>query len=247
MNENPMDNSTMENAAPENSGSVENTSGNPASTGTSSASADDGGAAGSDGGTPPVDDFGTADWKQQLPESWRGELGDAVSQEDALAALKRGLAYNPVADTKALDAVFEGVEVDEAMNADFRKLAVEHGLTEGQVKALLKFEGEAFAAMEQRYVEEATNTLKQAWGGDFERKSNEAVAAMLRFDKSMGGRLSEWLGGADGVKNSPVVMELLAVAGRAISEDSIGGGNSAASSDKPETAEDMFREIFRKG
>lgn len=247
MNENPMNNSTMENAALENSGSVENTSGNPASTGTSSASADDGGAAGSGGDNLHAEDFAAPDWRDQLPEAWRAELGDIGSMDAALAAFKRGLAYNPVADTKALDAVFEGVEVDEAMNADFRKLAVEHGLTESQVKALLKFEGEAFAAMEQRYVEEATNTLKQAWGGDFERKSNEAVAAMLRFDKSMGGRLSEWLGGADGVKNSPVVMELLAVAGKAISEDSIGGGNSAASPDKPETAEDMFREIFRKG
>ena len=250
MIENPMNNATPPaDAAAQNSSTMESTSGNPpADTGTSSASAGDGGAAGSDGATPPpADDFGVVDWKQQLPEAWRGELGDAASMEDALAALKRGLAYQPVGDVKDLDKAFEGMDVDAAMNADFRKLAVEKGLTTEQVNSLIKFEAEAFAAMEKRYVEEATAALKQAWGGEFEARSNEAMAAMLRFDKSMGGRLSAWLGGADGVKNSPVVMELLAVAGKAISEDSIGGGIAAPADNKTETAEEMFSEIFRKG
>ena len=99
MNENPMNNATPPaDAAAQNSSTMGSTSGNPpADAGTSSASAGDGGAAGSDGGAtpPPSDDFGVVDWKQQLPEGWRGELGDAASLEDALAALKRGLAYQP--------------------------------------------------------------------------------------------------------------------------------------------------------
>jgi hypothetical protein len=41
-------------------------------------------------------------------------------------------------------------------------------------------------------------------------------------------------------------MELLAVAGKAISEDSIGGGNSAPTN-KTESGEEMFRGIFRNG
>ena len=250
MNENPMNNATPPaDAAAQNSSNMGSTSGNPpADAGNPSASAGDGGAAGSDGGAtpPPPDDFGVVDWKQQLPEGWRGELGDAASLEDALAALKRGLAYQPVGDVKELDKAFEGMDVDAAMNADFRKLAVEKGLTADQVSALVKFEAESFAAMERQFVEQATNELKQAWGGEFEAKSNEAMAAMLRFDKAMGGRLSGWLGGADGLKNSPVVMELLAVAGKAISEDSIGGGNSAPTK-KTESGEEMFRGIFRNG
>ena len=78
--------------------------------------------------TPRIDPV-IGDWKDQLPEAWRGQVDGIESLEQALDALKRGMDYNPVRDAKDMDAIFKDVEVDAALNAEFRKLAVEHGLT----------------------------------------------------------------------------------------------------------------------
>lgn len=193
--------------------------------------------------TPPADPV-IGDWKDQLPEAWRGQVDGVNSLEEALDAMKRGMGYQPVTDAQALDEAFKGMEVDPAMNAAFRKLAVEHGLTEGQVKALVAFEAESFAAMEKRWVDDATSKLRQVWGGEFDRKADSAMTAMLRFDKEMGGRLSEWLGGKDGLKNSPVAMELLAVVGSKISEDTVPGASSGAGAEKAETPRETYRGMF---
>jgi hypothetical protein len=184
------------------------------------------------------------DWKEHLPEAWRGQVEGLNSLEEALDAMKRGMDYQPVTDTAALDDVFKGMEVDAGLNAEFRKLAVEHGLTEAQVRALVKFEADSFAAVEKQWVDDATAKLKQVWGGEFDRKADSAMAAMLRFDKEMGGRLSEWLGGKDGLRNSPVAMELLAVIGGKISEDTVPGATSGAGAEKAESPRETYRGMF---
>lgn len=196
-----------------------------------------------DPNTPRIDPV-IGDWKDQLPEAWRGQIEGVESLEEALDALKRGMDYKPVTDAKDMDAIFKDVEVDAALNAQFRKLAVEHGLTTTQVEALLKFEAESFATQEKQWVDAATSKLRQVWGGEFDRKADSAMAAMLRFDKEMGGRLSEWLGGKDGLRNSPVAMELLAVVGGKISEDSVPGANSGAGAEKAEAPRDTYRGMF---
>lgn len=201
--------------------------------------------AGADPSSPaPQDAPVVQDWKEHLPEAWRGQVKGLNSLEEALDAMKRGMDYQPVTDTAALDDVFKGMEVDAGMNAEFRKLAVEHGLTEAQVRALVKFEADSFAAVEKQLVDDATAKLKQVWGGEFDRKADSAMAAMLRFDKEMGGRLSEWLGGKDGLRNSPVAMELLAVIGGKISEDTVPGATSGAGAEKAESPRETYRGMF---
>ena len=93
-------------------------------------------------------------------------------------------------------------------------------------------------------MDDATAKLKQVWGGEFDRKADSAMAAMLRFDKEMGGRLSEWLGGKDGLRNSPVAMELLAVIGGKISEDTVPGATSGAGAEKAESPRETYRGMF---
>jgi hypothetical protein len=236
----------MPNAAPVENANVETgTAPAPSSQPTASPVETPAGADPSPAGEPaPQNAPVVQDWKEHLPEAWRGQVDGLNSLEEALDAMKRGMDYQPVTDTAALDDVFKGMEVDAGMNAEFRKLAVEHGLTEAQVRALVKFEADSFAAMEKQWVDDATAKLKQVWGGEFDRKADSAMAAMLRFDKEMGGRLSEWLGGKDGLRNSPVAMELLAVIGGKISEDTVPGATSGAGAEKAESPRETYRGMF---
>ncbi len=235
MNEAPADAvaDTGSAAVENNATTTENTGAAPAEGGDSGQTAPEAGA-----------EFGGGDWKEQLPEAWRGQMDGVNSLEEALDAMKRGMDYRPAANADDLVSKWpDNVEYDEQVNREFRELGVKIGLTKEQAQALVDFECRSQQEMEDRAIEADIQELRAAWGDSFEANANKAMETMLRIDKLMDNRLSAALG-VHGIKGSPVLMEAFANIGRLISEDTISGGSPAAGKEVTESAEDMFRGMF---
>ena len=189
-------------------------------------------------------DFQATPWTDALPEDLRGDVEGLTSMDDLKAALKRGMEYKPATDIEQLVTTApDGVSIDEGMNKAFRELGVKIGLTPAQAQELVNFEATQMAAAQKAAVEDATETLRQQWGTEFESKSAKATQAMLAIDAKMGGRMSAALG-EGGLANSPTLIEAFAVLGEMISEDSLAGGSTGSSGQMPrETAVDMYRSM----
>ena len=185
-------------------------------------------------------------WQNQLPESWRGAVEGIGSADEALEALKRGMSYQPATDIEQLATVTpQGVEIDPTVNRSFRELGVKIGLTQEQAQALMDFEAQTMNAMAAQYAEASTKELKQRWGFDYDKNCSRAGEVVLMLDQRMGNRLSAELG-KTGVKNMPVLIEAFAEMGKLIGEDTIAGGQNGPSGQlPPETAENMFKAMFK--
>ena len=204
---------------------------------------------------PPTDqqkeaekDLAPPAWQESLPEAWRDQVEGLTSLDDALAAMKRGMSYKPAESVDDLvTKAPEGVQLDDNFNKQFRELGVKIGLTQAQAQALVDFEAQQMAAMEQAAAEEGVESLRKQWGANFEANSARATEAMLRLDAKMGNRLSAALG-EGGLKNAPILIEAFSLIGSLISEDSLAGGTMGGSGQvQPETAESMFKSLFRGG
>jgi hypothetical protein len=172
-----------------------------------------------------------------------GEPAEQAPDEAAYAALKLG----------------EGLAVDEAALADFKKLAVETKLPVEAAQKLLDLHGRMQSEATQRFQADLAAEW-QAWqtaakadpyltGGEVAnggfRSMKDALGAAGQFLDTYGdSELRELLTGS-AVGNHPSVIRALAKAGRDIASDQLVGGRAAPRTDRlralyPTMSEEFF-------
>lgn len=186
-----------------------------------------------------------ADWRGTLPAAWADKLRDMASEDDALKALERGLGYTPAQRPEDVELTYpEGLTVDKAVSDSFRKFCVDKGITPAQAQALLDWQLAANKEMRDAALASGKAALQKQWGSRFEENSALALKAVTALDKRLGGRLSEALA-FTGMSNDPAIVEAFHAVASLISEDSLSGGTGAGASDKPESAEDTYKNMFK--
>lgn len=196
----------------------------------------------------PAPDAGAApagDWRGGLPTAWADKLKDMGSEEDALKALERGMAYTPALKPEDVELRYpEGLTVDKAVSDSFRRFCVDKGITPAQAQALLDWQLAANKEMHDAALASGKAALQKQWGSRFEENSALALKAVTALDKRLGGRLSEALA-FTGMSNDPAIVEAFHAVGSLISEDSLSGGTGADASDRPESAEETYKNMFK--
>lgn len=198
----------------------------------------------------PAPSSGTApapapDWRGTLPAAWADKLKDMGSEADAIKALERGMAYTPALKPEDVELRYpEGITVDKAVSDSFRRFCVDKGITPSQAQALLDWQLAANKEMHDAALAAGKAALQKQWGSRFEENSALALKAVTALDKRLGGRLSEALA-FTGMSNDPAIVEAFHAVGSLISEDSLSGGTGAGASDKPESAEETYKNMFK--
>lgn len=186
-----------------------------------------------------------ADWRGTLPAAWADKLKDMGSEADALKALERGLGYTPAQRPEDVELRYpEGLTVDKAVSDSFRQFCVDKGITPSQAQALLDWQLAANKEMHDAALASGKAALQKQWGSRFEENSALALKAVTALDKRLGGRLSEALA-FTGMSNDPAIVEAFHAVASLISEDSLSGGTGAGASDKPESAEETYKNMFK--
>lgn len=185
------------------------------------------------------------DWRGGLPAAWADKLKDMGSEEDALKALERGLGYTPALTPDDVKLTYpEGITVDKAVSDSFRRFCVDKGITPGQAQALLDWQLAANREMNDAALASGKAALQKQWGSRFEANSALALRAVTALDKRLGGRLSETLA-FSGMGNDPAMVEAFHAVGTLLSEDSLSGGSGAGALDRPESAEETYKNMFK--
>lgn len=186
-----------------------------------------------------------ADWRGTLPAAWADKLKDMGSEADALKALERGLGYTPAQRPEDVELTYpEGFTVDKAVSDSFCRFCVDKGITPAQAQALLDWQIAANKEMHDAALASGKAALQKQWGSRFEENSSLALKAVIALDKRLGGRLSEALT-FSGMSDNPAIVEAFHAVGSLISEDSLSGGTGAGATDKPESAEDTYKNMFK--
>ena len=186
-----------------------------------------------------------ADWRGTLPTAWADKLKDMASEADALKALERGLGYTPAQRPEDVELTYpEGLTVDKAVSDSFRRFCVDKGITPAQAQALLDWQLAANKEMHDAALASGKAVLQKQWGSRFEENSALALKAVTALDKRLGGRLSEALA-FTGMSNDPAIVEAFHAVASLISEDSLSGGTGAGATDKPESAEETYKNMFK--
>lgn len=188
----------------------------------------------------------SADWRSAFPADWSERLGRAGSAEDAARALERGLAYAPALRPEDVNLQYpEGVRVDEGVADNFRRFCVDRGITPDQAQALVDWQINANSEIAEAALAAGRAELQRRWGSRFEENSATALRAVTTLDRRMQGRLSEALA-ASGMSNNPVLAEAFYAVGTLLSEDALSGGRAAPAASGLETAEETYRNMFRR-
>ena len=168
------------------------------------------------------------------------------SAEDAARALERGLAYTPALRPEDVDLHYpEGVRVDEGVAENFRRFCVDRGITPDQAQALVDWQISANSEIAEAALAAGRAELRRRWGSRFEENSATALRAVTALDRRMQGRLSEALA-ASGMNNNPVLAEAFHAVGTLLSEDALSGGRAAPAAYGRETAEETYKNMFRR-
>lgn len=195
---------------------------------------------------PDAADSAPADWRSAFPPDWGDRLRKVNSAEDAARALERGLAYTPALRPEDVELTYpEGVRVDEGVRDNFRRFCVDKGLTPAQAQALVDWQIAANREIAEAALAAGTADLRKRWGSRFAENSARALRAVTALDRGMDGRLSEALA-ASGMSNNPVLVEAFHAVGTLLSEDALSGGRAAPADDRPETAEETYKNMFRR-
>lgn len=195
--------------------------------------------------TPAPANAPAPDWRGALPAAWAEKLKEVGGEEDALRALERGLGYTPAQRPEDVELIYpDGLTVDKAVSDSFRRFCVDKGITPAQAQALLDWQLATNKEMHDAALAAGKATLEKRWGSRFAENSALALKAVTALDKRLGGRLSEALA-FSGMKNDPVLVEAFHAVGSLIAEDSLSGGAAAGAADRPESAEDTYKNMFK--
>lgn len=186
-----------------------------------------------------------AHWAESLPEAWREHAKGMASPEEALEAMKRGMAYKPA---KSVDDVKitmpEGIEADELTSNAFKKLVVDEGLTAAQAQKLSDWYTDMQITQEQAVIEQGLAALKTRWGVNEEANRHKALTFFTALDRKMEGRLSSGMGGRQ-LANSPDAVEALYHMAQMVSEDTVGSAQGTTGDTKAMSAEDFYGGLFK--
>ncbi len=185
------------------------------------------------------------EWRAALPAAWADKLKEMASEADALKALERGMSYTPAQRPEDVELRYpEGLTVDKAVSDSFRQFCVDKGITPAQAQALLDWQLAANKEMRDAALASGKAALQKQWGSRFEENSALALKAVTALDKRLGGRLSEALA-VTGMSNEPVLVEAFHAVASLLSEDSLSGGTGAGATDRPESAEETYKNMFK--
>lgn len=187
------------------------------------------------------------DWRVSLPEGWADKLKDVESADDAMAALERGLAYNPAKSADDIKLAFPDSfkgQVDEVVQQNFRELCVKEGITPSQAQALLDWQLGANKELTDKIIETGTQALKESWGSRYNENKDVALKAFTALDKRMGGELSGSLAGRN-MANDPAFVRAFYEIGKLISEDALSSGALPGAADVRESAEATYSNMFK--
>ena len=132
-------------------------------------------------------------------------------------------------------------DVDDALLGDFGKKAVELGLTEKQAKALVSFQLDAVAAQREALMEAGVKDLSARWGAKAQENQQAVMGLLATLDRQLGDNKFTKALNRCGATLLPDVCDGLLYIAKAVSEDSMGRGGSAAPQAKRETAEDALQ------
>lgn len=157
--------------------------------------------------------------------------GEDATDEDRAAFYQRlGRPETSEEYTFTKPELPEDVSYDETVQAAFKELAFEHGLSQEQATNLHDWYWSTVKAgydEQQKTTENALETLKTEWKGDaFAENTERAVRAFKKFGGEQAQAFIDKT--VDGVQlgNHPTFLRVFAEIGKAISDDTMGGSRS---------------------
>lgn len=180
-----------------------------------------------------------ADWTSALPESLREAAKSAGSPEALQAALKHGLAHNPL--SRVEDVRIEapkGAALDEEGARWFKETAVKAGLSNAQVRALVEDYNAQAATLQEGMRRSAEAELRAEYGHGYEVRLSKAQDVCRRFNKLTDGGLDPIL--QSGLGNHPGFIRFMMAISDTVSESGM-PGNSQTGGPGPMSTEDFLK------
>lgn len=207
-------------------------------------------------------------WINDLPGEEYAEVRDTAANYKTLPALLKGLKDSKAAAMQRLDGMVklphnestpeeiaayrqaigvpenpdgytftapEGVEFDDVAVTEFKKLAHEANLTPDQASRLVQFQ----AQLESQVAEQANRDAEQ-WKQEQSQKLQEAWGNQFNGKKLLAQRAAATFGVPDDhpALNDATIVQALARAGEAISEDKLVSGEKLSNGLSPESQAD---------
>lgn len=192
---------------------------------------------------PPADQ--SAHWSASMPEALQ-ELGQGfASVDEAKAALARGKDYQPAA--KVDDIVItlpEGARVNQEAQNSFKQFCVENGITAKQAQSLATWQMQVDTEATTAYRVASEQQLRTEWGMRYDENVQQALVALTRIDRKMGGTLAPELK-ATGMDNNPAMIRALYTIAGMMAEDTVNSTDANPASSKPEKPIDAFSGVFK--
>lgn len=187
-----------------------------------------------------------AHWSNTMPAEFQDWAKDFGTVADAKAAMERAKAYKPATSVDEIVITSpEGVQINQDVQNNFKKLCVEKGITPQQAQALASWEAENNKAQTTKFIAASEASLRQFWGGNFDANRQTAFTALTTLDRKMGGTLAPALRETN-MHNHPKMIEALYTMGTMIKEDGFAGTNPAPQHTQPEKAIDAFQGMFKE-
>lgn len=185
------------------------------------------------------------DWRENLPESLRGAVGDMQDAEAITEALKRGLSHVPLASAQDVKITApDGAVLDDADLGWFKDLAVQNGMSQGQVDALVN--GYNGFAEQIKAIQLATTetALKAEYGTRYAEVMAKANDTCRKFNEMTDGGLSGVL--EAGLGNHPGFIKFMIALSESVSDSSLPGLPKGGAETAMSTA-DFLGDIFKQG
>ncbi len=186
----------------------------------------------------------SAHWSASMPEALQ-ELGQGfASIDEAKAALARGKDYQPAAKIEDIVLTLpEGTRVNQDAQNSFKQFCVENGITAKQAQSLATWQMQVDAEATTAYRAAGEQQLRTEWGMHYDENVQQALVALTRIDRKMGGMLAPELK-ATGMDNNPAMIRALHTIAGMMAEDTV-SNTGAYSVNKPEKAIDAFDGMFK--
>lgn len=158
----------------------------------------------------------------------------------------------PITDWGKVDLQLdEGVEWDAGLLEQFGQQAVELGLTPKQARTLAQWQTRQVAEYRQARVDAGIAELRAEWGNKLPARQKSALAFVSQIDRKLQAAnpklgdkaFSRAIAKSGAACDANFVRGLWLMASM-LEEDSIGQPHSGAGTVKPETPEEVFKELF---
>lgn len=184
--------------------------------------------------------------EKQTAQPDSGQADKADTDQQAQAAEKPDPEKQPITDWSKVNLdIPKDSQIDPDVLAAFGELAQKEGLTPVQAKAAVHFQLDAIRKAQAAYLAEQEKILKDAWGADIKRNSEQVMSLVTRISRIKG--LEDFPKAFDmsGAANNATVLKGLHAIAALLEEDGTGTPSGAAGGgSREETALEGIQAVF---